>query len=247
MTVCLRYLKDEDLAKGECVKCRGIKNPGRNSYKLGREKYDILLREANISTELMHLGTLCRHNHDWNNTGYSLRYKLNNECVACGGVKRPSIKKLGGTEEDNFWLRVIKKGENDCWDWRAGRSSFGHGSFKLKNGKSIGAHRYSYILHYGDIEDDLHVRHKCDRPQCVNPNHLCLGTHQDNMNDRAERFRGVKGEEVFTAKLDEEFVRYAREEFYSGRKTIEELLLEKDVTKETMKNAIFRKSWKHVF
>jgi hypothetical protein len=51
------------------------------------------------------------------------------------------------------------------------------------NGKNELAHRISWMLHYGNIPEEMNVLHKCDNPQYVNPNHLFLGTHKDNMND----------------------------------------------------------------
>jgi hypothetical protein len=236
--------KDNNI--GSCVDCHGLKNPGRNSYKLGRPKYDQMVEDAGYSTELVYLGVLCKKNHDWKQTGYSLRYKRHNSCVECLETKRIGIRDFSGTREDNFWLRVVKKGENECWEWRAGRSSFGHGCFKLEDGSYIGAHRYSYILHYGEIEGDLHVRHKCDNPPCVNPNHLCLGTHQQNMNDMVERGRSVKGEDRPTAKLTEEKVREARILYDSGTKSINELAEQMGVAKTTIRMVVKRLTWKHV-
>jgi hypothetical protein len=72
----------------------------------------------------------------------------------------------------------------DCWMWEACVSSNGYGSFKLYPKKpSIGAHVASYILYKGDIPNGMIVCHSCDNKFCVNPNHLSLGSHQDNSRD----------------------------------------------------------------
>lgn len=93
-----------------------------------------------------------------------------------------------------FWAKVQIAGEDDCWLWTAGRNGAGYGSLG-KDSRSIMAHRASWLIHFGEIpnvEPRLVVMHKCDNPPCVNPNHLELGTHSDNMQDalRKGRFNG---------------------------------------------------------
>jgi len=61
-------------------------------------------------------------------------------------------------------------------------------------GKQINAHRFSYVLHYGEIGDGLWVLHKCDNRKCVNPNHLYLGDAARNSRDAVERNRTAKGD-----------------------------------------------------
>lgn len=61
----------------------------------------------------------------------------------------------------------------------------------LENGKSFKrlAHRLSYVHHNGPIPDDIDVLHKCDVRNCINPEHLFVGTHQDNMIDMHRKGR----------------------------------------------------------
>ena len=88
-----------------------------------------------------------------------------------------------------FWGRVIKGGLYECWEWGGYKTPLGYG--RLHHfGKYDYAHRVAYIYSYGPIKDDLHVLHHCDNPACVNPTHLFLGTHQDNMIDRDKKQRG---------------------------------------------------------
>jgi hypothetical protein len=92
--------------------------------------------------------------------------------------------------EIRFWAKVIVKGPDDCWEWQAYIDARGYGRFKFE-GKDDRAHRVSWVLERGQIPDGLCILHKCDNPKCVNPDHLYIGTHQDNMRDRTDRNRSA--------------------------------------------------------
>lgn len=101
-------------------------------------------------------------------------------------TRRPAV--------DRFWEKVDKKTDNDCWEWKAYKISNKpgreYGYFDFGGGVDGLAHRFSYILHYGEIPDGMEVCHRCDNPKCVNPKHLFLGSHQDNMDDMMKKNRG---------------------------------------------------------
>ena len=93
--------------------------------------------------------------------------------------------------EERFWEKVIRGDSDTCWLWTGATGSAGYGVLGL-GGRGTGneyAHRISYRLHYGPIPNNLFVLHSCDNPPCVNPKHLSLGTHLDNMQQSKARGR----------------------------------------------------------
>ena len=72
-----------------------------------------------------------------------------------------------------------------CWNWTgSGRERYG--TIRI-NGKTLSAHRVSYCLFVGPIPKNLMILHSCDNKSCVNPNHLSVGTHEENMRQVKER------------------------------------------------------------
>ena len=105
------------------------------------------------------------------------------------------------TNADRFWALVDKSGE--CWEWTGGLRGGGYGLFKLQSpeGKrvSIGAHRFAYAEQFGPIPDGMQIDHKCHNRRCVNPKHLRLATHKQNVENlaglRADNTSGYRGVE----------------------------------------------------
>jgi len=81
--------------------------------------------------------------------------------------------------------------ETGCHEWTACLLPNGYGAIQL-DGKKRSTHRVSWELHNGPIPDGLYVLHRCDNRKCVNPAHLFLGTHQDNMRDRDQKGRQAR-------------------------------------------------------
>lgn len=85
---------------------------------------------------------------------------------------------------------IVQEG---CWGWRgrARVSRMGYAALFYK-GRAWGAHRISYLIHRGEIPPGMCVLHSCDNPICTNPEHLHLGTKQDNTREMMERNRHTK-------------------------------------------------------
>jgi len=84
------------------------------------------------------------------------------------------------TTEERFWEKVAKIGEDECWNWLAGKDKDGYGFFTIKRTK-VRAHRYSYELCVAEIAPELVIDHICRNPSCVNPSHLRPMTNAENI------------------------------------------------------------------
>lgn len=92
-----------------------------------------------------------------------------------------------------------------CWLWFGCSNPRGYGKVGSGDGRTLLAHRASWMVHRGEIPDGLCVLHKCDTPSCINPEHLFLGTYRDNAIDREAKGRGgqYRGEDHGRAKITE--------------------------------------------
>ena len=84
-----------------------------------------------------------------------------------------------------FDKKFEKRNEDECWFWNCRLDSHGYGTFYML-GKIYKAHRVAFMFSKGNVEDDKLICHTCNNRNCVNPNHLYMGTHLDNMNDLKE-------------------------------------------------------------
>jgi hypothetical protein len=159
-----------------------------------------------------------------------------------------------------FWAQLDKDGpihpvHGQCWQWvGAIHKKNKYGFIQVKKGEILLAHRYSWILHNGGIPEDLWVLHKCDNPSCVNPAHLFLGTHEDNMEDMVNKDRHAycKGDFNPHNRLTEEQVleirRRHRIGMGKGDKMNGSTALAKEfgVHRHTILDIVSRKAWTHI-
>lgn len=177
---------------------------------------------------------------------------------------------------ERFWMKVDKSaGPDDCWLWISGMSN-GYGRFGIRQGVIEYAHRMAWLLTKGPIPDGLFACHKCDNPRCVNPAHLFLGTHLDNIADRDAKGRVAKGDKAGArtkrenmprgdihwskrtpermprgsarpdAKLTEADVCAIRARYSQGGTSYRLLGLEYRVDTYSIRAIIKRRSWRHV-
>lgn len=118
-----------------------------------------------------------------------------------------------------MWPKVDIGARHECWEWQGAQSEFGHGNIAIQ-GTTHRAHQVAYFLFRGDIGDN-HVLHLCDVPSCVNPAHLYLGNHSDNMLDSYHRGNHPKGEDHPVATLSDDAVRRIRERYADGESLAE--------------------------
>lgn len=82
----------------------------------------------------------------------------------------------------------VEDAATGCWEWTGHKYASGYGVLKVF-GKDVSAHRYSYELHKGPIPEGMSILHSCDNKVCINPDHLRVGTHQENIAEAWERGR----------------------------------------------------------
>jgi hypothetical protein len=157
-----------------------------------------------------------------------------------------------------FWKNV--KETKTCWIWSRSTTPQGYGRIYV-NGIYVYAHRFSWELLNGPIPEGMSICHNCpggDNPSCVRPSHLFLGTHADNMHDRDNKGRGLKGkaannpgifargEDASNAKLTEKDVLAIRLRRVTVKESFQTTGHAFNVSCNTVRDIMNRKTWKHI-
>lgn len=129
--------------------------------------------------------------------------KLRSPCVRCGepvrskpcqiqqGRRFCSPKCWYASRRESLperFLERVSKSEG-CWEYGGEKINTGYGSVRMDSGKRMLAHRYSWLIHFGEIPAAIKVLHRCDNKICVRPDHLFLGTLSDNTQDMIAKGR----------------------------------------------------------
>jgi len=152
--------------------------------------------------------------------------------------------------DDRFWTKVDKTHANGCWVWTANRNNKGYGLFRPGGlaPKQL-AHRLSYTESHGPIPKGGLVLHSCDNPSCVNPNHLRVGSHKDNVADMDKRGRRVsntgKGEAHCHARMTDVSVTTLRQRYIAGD-SLDDLARDFGCPRSSLADYTGGRSWRHL-
>lgn len=124
-----------------------------------------------------------------------------------------------------------------CWEWSGGLNNKGYAQVCYL-GESYMAHRFSYLIHFGEI-GEFEVCHTCDNRSCTNPDHLFLGTRKDNMLDCAKKGR------IGRSKINPEIVREIRRMKLEGARATE-ISDALSITKGCLWGVLLNTTWRHV-
>lgn len=131
-----------------------------------------------------------------------------------------------------FWDKADRDGE--CWEWNACTNPDGYGRFRSE-GKTYLAHRFAWELTNEPIPEGMLVCHTCDNRRCVNPEHLWLGTTEQNMDDMRQKKREKRS-------LSDDAIRSIR----ASKQSRKVLAAEYGVCVATISHAINHRTWKEV-
>lgn len=155
----------------------------------------------------------------------------------------------GETIEEKLKANYFEN-ENGCWIWKGGKNSRGYGSINIGNRKTAQVHRIAFKLWKGELPDDLFVCHHCDEPLCINPDHLFLGTNQDNIDDKmfkGRAYTGVHlGEKNESSILTDEKVKEIKKLLLQKKKYQSEIAKQFKVSKQCITDIKLEHRWKHI-
>lgn len=159
--------------------------------------------------------------------------------MARWGTTDPGPQAFDRTTEERFWLRVAKAAPGECWGWTGAANDKGYGQVTVMGqAVKVYAHRLSYEMHRGPIPDGYEVLHACDNPPCTNPDHLSVGTTEENSVDAQRKGRLRK-------RLDARKVREIRR-LHRGGIAKGSLAAIFAVTTTCINDVVNRRTWRYI-
>lgn len=161
----------------------------------------------------------------------------------CATVRYTSMRSIALKDYARLESKIQRVPFSGCWIWTAGTRRGGYGQFSF-SGELISAHRAAYLMFRGPIAEGQLVCHRCDVRSCINPDHLFLGSYQDNNRDAIRKGRGNRtyGERASKAKLKEAQVIEIRASNLSQQK----LGKRYGVSASTISQIKCGRSWRHL-
>lgn len=134
-----------------------------------------------------------------------------------------------------------------CWIWTGSKYSSGYGRLNIGRGVQVRAHRFMFEQMNGEIPYEMCVLHKCDVRECVNPDHLFLGTKKDNMQDCIKkgrhRYATRKGVESPNSKINSEQVVLIRKDYAAGFIYQKDLAKKYGISQQTVSKIVNMKTY----
>ena len=213
--------------KGEAGRRANVTRPLTRSLDLGEEGLAVK------ATRCRTCGNMFTHNQRF-------RWYCSPDCQYRAAANRRGRTPMRSLES-RFWSYVPDRPDGACWLWVGHLDLNGYGRLTVgRKRRMVGAHRLSYeIAHDITLTSKQHILHSCDVRNCVNPGHLRIGTHADNMRDMRVR------ERVNTTRLTAPDVRLIRIRAARGESQ-RALADDYGVSQGTIAFVVQRKTWKHV-
>ncbi len=143
-----------------------------------------------------------------------------------------------------FWAKVVRGSADECWLWMHCRNAAGYGRVAFSGCTRL-AHRVAYEITFGPVAPRVFVCHRCDQPPCVNPAHLFVGTHEDNMIDMCAKGRSLHGERQNFARFTSAQVLEIRQRRAMGE-TLDSIARAFDTCFSNISLICARKRWRHL-
>ncbi len=166
--------------------------------------------------------------------------------VSCGSKSRV-IENPDDVRQYLLQHIEVPSNPDHCWIWTGHIKSTGYGIACVRN-KRILAHRLVYEIFVGPLPPHLYILHgnTCHSRACVNPAHVRLGTHIENMHDRRDWGAQPRGEEHYAAQLTETQVLHILEAFHKHKQPMAKIARQRRLAIMTVHDIIYRLTWTHV-